>query len=144
MTTAKNNQGQSFRNFEDEIERLFNHWHSPLAVHAGAQKFPAVNLEVSPEQYDYYVFAAGLNREKLDVTVDHNLLRLSGEKLSYLPDGKEVTPYRKERSGGEFTRAITLPKDSNTEAIEATYRNGILHLRVQRGGAHNATKISVK
>lgn len=144
MTIAKNEDGHTFNRFEDEIERFFSNWHSPLAVHSGHRKYPPVNLEVSSEHYDYYVFAAGLDRDKLDITVDHNLLKISGVKLSCVPSGDTVTPFRKERSSGTFTRALNLPQDCDADNIVATYRSGILHLRALRGSKQGATKISVK
>jgi HSP20 family protein len=51
--------------------------------------------------------------------------------------------YRKERFDGEFRRVIALPDDIDPDRVDATYRDGVLHVTVQRREAARARQITV-
>jgi len=59
-----------------------------------------------------------------------------------LPEG--VQSYRRERFNGAFKRTLALPDDVNPDAVEATYRDGVLHIVVQRAEEVQPRKIEVK
>lgn len=102
--------------------------------------YPPLNVGSTAEHVDVYVFAAGLDTDKIEVTLQQNVLTLSGVREA-AEEG--VTYYRRERFDGEFRRAITLPEDVDAERVEATYRDGILHVRVARREVVGPRKIVV-
>jgi HSP20 family protein len=89
-----------------------------------------------------YVFAAGLDPKSIDVTVQQNLLVLSGRRGIASDDTADY--YRKERFEGEFRRVITLPDDVDVDKVAAKYRDGVLHVTVQRREAARPRQISVQ
>ena len=103
--------------------------------------FPALNVTLSDQQVDVYLFAPGLDRETLDATLQDNLLTVSGERKLPLPDDVQV--HRNERFQGRFRRVLSLPKDVTSEDIEANYRDGILHLKIPRQPKPQASRIKI-
>jgi len=92
--------------------------------------FPPLNIGASPDSVDVYIFAAGLDPKGLDVTLQQNILTVSGERQSQAAE-KSVF-YRRELFEGPFQRVITLPEDVDSDAVTAHYQNGVLHVRIGR------------
>ena len=92
--------------------------------------FPPLNIGASPDSVDVYIFAAGLDPKGLDVTLQQNILTVSGERQSQAAE-KSVF-YRRELFEGPFQRVITLPEDVDPDAVTAHYQNGVLHVRIGR------------
>jgi HSP20 family protein len=92
--------------------------------------FPPLNIGASPDSVDVYIFAAGLDPKSLDVTLQQNILTVSGERQSQAAE-KSVF-YRRELFEGPFQRVITLPEDVDPDAVTAHYQNGVLHVRIGR------------
>lgn len=104
-------------------------WSSGLrSVRQGT--YPPLNVGSSTDSVDVYVFAAGLDPKELDVSVQQNLLTITGSRESAREDG--ATYYRRERFGGSFQRVLTLPEDVDPDKIEARYTDGVLHVRLAR------------
>lgn len=70
-----------------------------------------------------------VNREDVEVTVENNVLTLSGEKK--LPvDVKEEQFRRVEREYGPFSRSFTLPNTVDATKVSAEFKNGVLTVRL--------------
>ena len=71
----------------------------------------------------------GLRREDIDVTVEHNVLTLRGER--HRDDQvKESQYHRSERAYGSFSRSFTLPATVDGNQVRAEYRDGMLTVRL--------------
>jgi HSP20 family protein len=70
-----------------------------------------------------------VNREDVEVTVENNVLSLSGEKK--LPgDVKEDQFRRIERRYGKFTRSFTLPNTVDASKVSADFKKGVLTVKL--------------
>ncbi len=139
--------GDMFTEFERmrrEMDNLFGDWElSPLGLRSvGTGTFPAINIGVSPERVDVYVFAAGLDPKQFDISLQQNLLTISGTRETDQP--KEAQPYRQERFTGNFRRICTLPEDVNPDQVEASYHDGVLQITVQRQEVVRPRRIQVQ
>lgn len=92
--------------------------------------YPPLNVGSSHDSVDVYVFAAGLDPSSLDLTLQQNLLTISGERQASHQEGASY--YRRERFDGAFQRVITLPEDVDPDQVEARYQDGVLHVRIGR------------
>jgi HSP20 family protein len=92
--------------------------------------FPPLNVGSNPDSVDVYLFAAGLDPKSLDLSLQQNLLTVSGKREQQTDE--EATYYRQERFSGSFQRVLTLPEDVDPDKVEASYRDGVLHIRVAR------------
>lgn len=66
-----------------------------------------------------------IDEKKLDIRVENNVLTIRGERKFE----KKVSV---ERAYGAFSRSFALANTVNTEAIQATYRNGVLTLTIPK------------
>ena len=122
---------EELRRFENEMDRLLGRGRAPSGIRTVRRgTFPPINVGASPERVDVYLFAAGLNTEDLDISIQQNLLVVSGRRQ--IETHEDADYYRRERFEGEFRRVITLPDDVDPERVEATYRDGVLQITVQR------------
>lgn len=131
-----------FRRVQDEMDELFGHRTRPAGIRSVARgTYPPINVGSTPEQVDVYLFAAGLDPKQFDISMQQNLLTVSGERKA--PVKKDVEYYRRERFGGAFRRVITLPEDVDPEQVEARYRNGVLEIHIKRREATRPRQIEV-
>jgi HSP20 family protein len=141
--------GDVFADFDElhrQLDRLLglrNTSSSIRAVQRGS--FPAVNIGNTPEAVEIFAFAPGIDPAKLEVTIDKGLLTVKGERTTAAGEANgKVTVYARERGEGSFTRVVSLPEDADPERVNATYRNGILRITVQKREASRPRRIEVK
>lgn len=92
--------------------------------------FPAVNVSLTEEQISVWMFAPGLDKDSLDISIVHNHLTISGERQTDSPE--EARVQREERFHGKFRRLVTLPKDVEASQVEASYRDGVVRIQLGR------------
>ena len=103
--------------------------------------FPPLNVGVNPDGVDVYLFAAGVDPKLFNVSLQQNLLTISGERNN--PTESGASYYRRERFGGQFQRVLTLPEDVDPDNVEASYKDGVLHVRIGRHEAAKPRRINV-
>ena len=85
----------------------------------------------------------GVELSDIDITVKDNVLTLSGERSA--PDAAEGAKWhRRERSYGNFTRAIRLPFKADSEKVEARFANGVLRIVIGRPDEDKPRRIEIK
>ncbi len=143
LTNLEGSLFDEFRRMEQQLNDVFGYG-TPLpgirSVVRGT--FPPINVGVTPEKVDVYLFSAGFDPGDLDVSIQQNLLTVSGTRNPYEPEGARF--YRKERFAGNFRRVITLPDDIDPDRVEARYDDGILHISVQRREVSKPKQIEIK
>jgi HSP20 family protein len=143
VTNFGGNLFDEFRRLEEEMDQLYGRWPWPAGIRSVARgTYPPLNVGATPEQVDVYLFAAGLDPQSLDISIQQNLLTVSGERKAPTEEGKNY--YRKERFDGGFRRLITLPDDIDPDQVEARYRDGVLQIHVMRKKASRPRQIEVK
>jgi HSP20 family protein len=139
---------QMDRLFEDFFGRRFGPWWP------GARwpeiRWPA-EMEASPsvdifEDKDEVVVKAeipGMVKEDVDVNITENTLTISGEKKKEEKVEKKDY-YRIERSCGSFSRSFQLPSNVQTEKAKATFKNGVLEIRLPKTEEAKKKEIKIK
>jgi HSP20 family protein len=131
-----------FRRLENQMDQLFSYSPWPAGIRAVQRgTFPPLNVGSTPERVDVYVFAANLDPKKLDLSIQQNLLSISGTRKVEVDEKAEY--YRRERFDGEFRRVVALPDDVDPERVEAKYRDGVLHITIQRHESARPRQITV-
>ena len=103
--------------------------------------YPPINIGATADRVDVYLFAAGLDPQTLDITIQQNLLTVIGGHQA--ATDREATYYRQERERAGFRRVITLPEDADPDRVEAKYRDGILQITIQRRQSARPRQIAV-
>ena len=85
----------------------------------------------------------GVDKNDIDISIDHGLLRLSGEKKRENEKTGE-NYYRLETQYGRFSRLIELPAEVDPDDVDATYRKGILTVKIKKAKDAQSRKISIR
>jgi HSP20 family protein len=104
--------------------------------------YPAVDVLESKDSYLIRAELPGMKREDIKVEVKDGTLVLSGERKSEKPT--EGVEYRHlERVAAKFWRSFSLPETVKQDGIEATYKDGILEIRVPKVEAAKPRQIEI-
>jgi HSP20 family protein len=106
--------------------------------------YPALNVASTPQSAEIYAFAPGLDPATIQVQLERGVLSISGERKDDLPaDEARASVHVNERFGGRFHRVITLSDDLDPDVVRASYREGVLHVSIQRQQAAQPRRIQV-
>jgi HSP20 family protein len=125
-----------FRGFWDtqsEFDRMFNAvMHDFLGSRrAGGrtqQQQWAPRLEVYAKEGDLALHAdlPGVPLEDVDITLDGNVLTISGERKVTAEEG--VNYYLNELPYGAFRRSVAVPEGVDADSIKARFQHGVLEV----------------
>lgn len=104
---------------------------------------PAVDIFEEKEAIVVRAELPGVKAEDVSITVENDLLTLSGERKFEKKDESEGY-HRVEMVYGTFTRTFALPKTVSADAIEASLDGGILTVRLPKRQEAKPRKIEVK
>ncbi|WP_395140986.1 Hsp20/alpha crystallin family protein [Schlegelella aquatica] len=136
-----------FDRLRRELDELFGWVGLPTSIRSVAPgTYPALNIGTTPSSVEVYAFAPGIDPSKVEVTVDRGVLTIAGERASTLPDeqDRKVSVYARERATGAFKRAVSLPEDIDPDRVSATYRDGVLHIRIARRESAQPKRIAIQ
>ena len=105
--------------------------------------FPAMNVGGTSKTVEIYAFAPGIDPASLDVQIEKGVLTLAGERKA-VETPEKAAVHIDERFAGRFRRVVTLPDDVDPNAVEARYRNGVLHISIARQAAAQPRRIVVQ
>lgn len=124
-----------------EIDRL-NHMLTDF-YGAGRSWMPAVDIfETQDHEYVVKAELPDLKREDIAVTFENGVLTLAGERKTEF-DAGQGTYHRSERVYGRFSRSFTLPATVDANRIQASYKDGVLTVRVPQREEAKARQITV-
>jgi len=106
---------------------------------------PRVDVTESEKEISVAAELPGMDEKDIDITVSRDALTIKGEKKEEREEnGKDY--YRMERSYGSFSRTIPLPVEVETDHAEASYKKGILSIKIPKSARaiEEKKKIAVK
>ena len=113
------------------------------SIRSQAAGFPVLNVGTTPTSIEVQALAPGLDPTKLEITVDRGLLIIAGERASELPQDESASVDARERFAGKFRRVVSLPEDADPAAVEASYRDGLLRVSVNKRASSLPRRIEV-
>lgn len=107
---------------------------------------PRIDVRETDSALEVEAELPGVDEKDIDVQLTDNVLTIRGEKRFERKDEKNGEYRLIERSFGSFARSIPAPFDVDPDAVEATFRNGVLKLTLPKppGAASRTRKIEVK
>jgi HSP20 family protein len=133
MTLLKLNRQPFEQTFNNLVDDLFSEW--PVMYKNGinlqGKGFAAANITENENSYSIEIVAPGFDKNDFKVSVDQNLLTVSGEKQEQSKDEKEKQ-IRTEYKFRSFKRSFTLDDKVDAAGIEAKYVNGVLTLNLPK------------
>lgn len=110
------------------FDELFNSFPTGFANTANnGYPVAAVNIHETDDAFHLELNAPGRNKEDFSIQVDKGLLTISYEKKDSLEE-KNYRTVRREFTYKSFKRSFSVDDKINTEAIQASYENGVLKL----------------
>jgi HSP20 family protein len=83
-----------------------------------------------------------MKREDINVTFENNVLTLKGER-KLEADTRRENFQRMERHYGTFSRSFTIPSTVDASNIAATYKDGVLTIRLPQREEAKPKQIAV-
>ncbi len=123
-----------------DMDAVFQRW-GREALPARGQVHPPVNLYETEDGYVLTAELPGLRHGDLEVSIEGNRVTLRGERKIEYPEDAGL--HRRERQAGIFRRVLELPVEVESEKAEATYKHGVLMLRLPKAERHRPRQISV-
>ena len=142
ITNLEGDLFAQFDRLQRQLNDLWNPYRGPTSIRAvapGSQ--PAINIGTSPDRVDIYVFAAGLDRDSIQLSTQQQLLTIGARVADNPP--QQANAHLRERFTGAFQRTLQLPEDIDSESASANYRNGVLHISFKRKAEARPRKIQV-
>jgi HSP20 family protein len=129
-------------NLQRDLDRVFD---NPLGLDLGLSGrgvFPAVNVFSDRDGYVVRMEIPGVSPEQINIESHGRTLILSGKRESAAPQGGSF--HRRERNSGQFSRSLQLPADLDLSRAEASYRQGMLTVRIPKKEEAKPRQITVK
>jgi HSP20 family protein len=104
---------------------------------------PAVDVVEHPDHFRVECDLPGLDMRDIDLSIGSGVLTIKGEKKEEKVSDKTKV-YRKETWEGSFQRTVALPVTVDADKVEATYRDGVLVIRLPKKEEARTRKIELK
>ncbi len=115
-----------------ELDSWLNSYNHAVAngqADAGTDWHPRVDIAEQDNAFEITAELAGVPKEDIKVSLNNNVLTISGERKSEVEDKKH---HRVERFYGSFSRSFSLPENVDESAIKAENKDGILKLTLPK------------
>ena len=129
-------------NLQRELDRAVD---NPLGFDfglSGRGVYPPVNVFSDKDGYVIKMEVPGMDSTQLQIEAHGRTLTLSGKRETAAPQGGSF--HRRERRGGEFSRSLQLPADLDLARAEASYKHGMLTVRIPKREEAKPRQITVK
>jgi HSP20 family protein len=130
-----------------EMDRLFESVWRGDTEDAGLQTVaawrPGADVRETPEEFLLRLDLPGVNQKDVKVSLYGDTLRVSGERHEDTEE-KDVTWHRVERIRGQFERAFRLGSAVAGDKVSATFKDGVLEIRVPKAESARPREIPVR
>jgi HSP20 family protein len=127
---------------QGEVSRLMNG-----LVDAGARTSegwaPALDVWETQTEVVYAFDVPGVGEDEITIEAHDDTLTISGSRERKL-DEQNQRYYRFERRSGSFARSVGLPSGTDDSKITASYRDGVLEVRVPKPEEAKPRRIAIE
>lgn len=116
--------------FQDLFERLFDDDMFREVSGTPMHSVP-VNIRNTDGSYELSIVAPGLSKDDFNIQINRDMLTVSFEKKEEAKEERDNW-IRREYSHRSFSRSFHLDDTVNTEAIEASYTDGLLSITIPK------------
>jgi len=121
---------------QDRVNQLFNQafglegseLEQPITT---AAFLPPVDISEDEHNITLQAEIPGVTDKDLNITLDNNVLTITGER-KFKEEEKKENFHRIERRYGKFTRSFTLPAGVDPQGVNATFENGVLNITLPK------------
>jgi len=136
----RNNSGEldRIRSGIDQVfaDAFFRNWPT-----GGQGAFPQVDLYNSEESLVALVNLPGVEINDVEVTTNNDTLTIQGEVKLEPGDGELLW---QERTGGKFYRSFKLPAPIKADAVDASFKAGVLRVEMPKVDELKSRTVKIK
>ena len=104
---------------------------------------PEVDIKETAEGYQLIIDLPGIEPSDVNITVDKNLLSISGSRTTSAASDEKGYK-RRERVSGSFLRQFTLSDSADSENIKAKSTHGVLEITIPKLSDNSPLNITVE
>jgi HSP20 family protein len=121
-----------FEGFENMFKRMWENTMLPdLTVDIERNWVPRLDVSETDKVIEVSADLPGLDKKDIDISLENDVLVIKGErKEEFKETDKHV--HRMERRYGAFYRSLRLPVEVKSDAIEASFKNGVLKITLPK------------
>jgi HSP20 family protein len=130
----------------NEMDRLFDRffdWGTSPATAGDGHWIPSVDVSETGKKVIVKSEIPGMDPKEIDISVNGNRLTLRGERKREHEE-KDENFHRVERTYGAFYREIGLPAEVDSSKADATYKDGVLTVKLNKTKDSTTKRIEVK
>jgi HSP20 family protein len=128
---------------QQEMNRMFDEFFGERRSElAEGSWMPVVDLSENESTILVRAELPGISQDDLELNLQDNVLTLKGEKKRETKEEKK-NYHRTECCYGSFTRSFTLPAAVKQEEIMATFKDGVLKIRLPKVEEVKPKKIAI-
>ena len=132
------------RNFDSLVSDFFPRRLSPIRDFDFGWS-PNVDVSETEEAYELRAELPGIEKKEIEVSFKDDVLTISGEKKREAKkDDKANRSYYHESYYGTFERSFRFAQPVKDEHITATFKNGILDIKVPKSEVTEQHKVAIK
>jgi HSP20 family protein len=127
-----------------ELDHMFEDFFNPAPLRSEWSALtPAVDVEETSDAYVFRADLPGMTSKDVKVTVHGDTLTLRGERKREEKQSNESL-HRIERAYGSFERSFTLGLPVRADQVKASYKDGVLEVRVPKADEAKPRDIEVQ
>lgn len=126
-----------FDRLRREVEDLFERF----GISSAGGAFPAVNVYEDGGEYLVAAQAPGLSKRDIQAEVRENVLTISGTRKP--PEYEAASTLRQECPYGEFRRSLRMPTKIKHDAVQASFKDGILLVHIPKADEISPKPITI-
>lgn len=131
---------------QQQLNRIFDQFDPDLLGRSeelgGGMFTPAADVKEDADAYIVQVEVPGIPQEKINITLQDNVLTIRGEKAAK-QENTEGQFRRVERSYGSFARSLSLPRNVEGGGVSAKLTDGVLEVRLPKREEAKPRQISI-
>jgi len=127
--------------FWPQVESLFDQFF-PETVGKPKTYGPPLDAWETNKEYVIELEVAGISKDKLDITVEGDLLTVTG-RVDYKKEEKPSGYLIQERFHKGFSRSVRLANGADMANVKATLENGILRIEIPKTEEKKIKKIDI-
>ena len=129
-----------------EMNNLFDHFFDWRPFSGGTEVSvwrPPLDVSETPKEVLVRAELPGMDSKEIDISLRDGVLTVRGERKQEKEE-KNENYHLVERSYGSFVRSVRLAAEVESEKVDATYKDGILTIKLKKSAQAAQKKIEIK
>lgn len=129
----------------DLFRPFFDDMLTPFMRMGSTMRVPDTDVAETRDEIRVVCELPGMRADQVELSLENNVLTISGEKREEREEGREEDRYHlTERRWGRFSRSFVLPREVDSDRIEASFDSGVLTITIPKSERARPRRIEVR